>query len=451
MSPTAAMTLLSLLLVPVAPAEPERGLTVSDARTIAEGGSVARPSAAFGQCVYLVVWRRGWPGVGGAADIVALRLEPATLRRRDHEPIGVCTADEAQDAPQVAFHGGAFLVVWQDFRNGRDFDIVGSLVDADTGHLIRKEIFVATGDSNQVFPAVAAIHDGFLVVWQDWRGEGQYGVSSRRVSLAGELLGPQAEDITDLGARPAIARSADNLLITWVTGARRGVTSAALLRAKDGAVVQDLKTIIACCPREASVAGDGRGNFWAVSARTPYPDPWGWGGPGAVVCARVRAGGEVPDGQAKYNSSQLSERKVPNVVDAASWGDQPNGPWRAGAVGGFPGTHDGLWPRGLPTLAFAGEGLYLFAWVKGKISQDRLTLGQYDVWLRGMDHDSLQVRWPDRKLVGNESTDETRPALIAGPKGEVLLLYEQIPVEGPCRIVAHRLVWGPPADTRQPR
>jgi len=424
---------------------------MNDAQIIAEGSCVARPSAAFGQSAYLVVWRRGWPGLGGAADIAALRLEPGTLRRLGREPIGVCTADEAQDAPRAAFHCGTFLVAWQDFRNGRDFDIVGSLVDADTGHLIRKETIVATGDGNQVFPAVAAINDGFVVVWQDWRGEGRYGVSSRRVSSAGDLLGPQAENITDLGARPAIARSANNLLVTWVTGARRGTTSAALLSTKDGTVVQDLKTIIACCPREASVAGDGRGNFLAVSARTPDPDPWGWGGPGAVVCARVRAGGELPDGQAKYNSSQLSERTVPNVVDAASWGEEPNGPWRAGAVGGFPGTHDGLWPRGFPTLAFAGEGLCLFAWVKGKISQDRLTLGQYDVWLRGMDHDSLQVRWPDRKLVGNENMDETRPALVAGPKGEVLLLYEQIPAEGLRRIVAHRLFWMPTEDTRRQR
>ena len=107
-------------------------------------------------------------------------------------------------------------------------------------------------------------------------------------------------------------------------------------------------------------------------------------------------------------------------------GEQPNGPWRAGAVGGFPGTHDGLWPRGCPTLAFAGEGLCLFAWVKGTISEDRLTLGQFDVWLR-TDYDSLQVRWPDRKLVGNENMDETRPALVTGPKGEVLLLYRADP------------------------
>jgi hypothetical protein len=197
--------------------------------------------------------------------------------------------------------------------------------------------------------------------------------------------------------------------------------------------------IIPCCPREPAVSGNQRGDFVVVAARTPYPDPWGWGGPGAVVCARVTAEGETADGDIRYNSSVLSERKVPNVVDAASWGDQPKGPWRAGAVGGFPGTHDGLWPRGWPAVAHGGDGLYLFAWVKGRISRDRLTLSQYDVWLRGMDGGSLEVRLADRKIAYKQDADETRPALVAGPPGEVLLLYEETAADGPRRIVGRRL------------
>jgi hypothetical protein len=163
----------------------------------------------------------------------------------------------------------------------------------------------------------------------------------------------------------------------------------------------------------------------------------------------VTVEGEAPEGEIRYNSSLISERKVPHVVDAASWGDQPKGPWRAGAVGGFPGTHDGLWPRGWPSVAHAGEGLYLFAWVKGRVSQDRLTLGQYDVWLRGMDGRSLEVRLADRKAAGKENADETRPALAAGPAGEVVLLYEEIPAEGPRRIVARRLTRTYPAAAKK--
>jgi hypothetical protein len=182
-----------------------------------------------------------------------------------------------------------------------------------------------------------------------------------------------------------------------------------------------------------------------VSARAPYPDPWGWGGPGAVVCARVSSDGTVPERELKYGyrNTDLSERKVPNVVDAASWGDRPRSKWSAGAVGGFPGTHDGLWPRGWPAVAHAGKGLYVFAWVKGRIAQDRLTLTQYDVWLRGVDGGSLEVRLPARKAAAREGADETRPALVAGPAGELLLLYEEIDPEKPRRIVARRLTWTP--------
>jgi hypothetical protein len=450
MTPPAGIACLSALLAAMSLSAPRPELRIGKPQTVAESATVARPAAAFGRGVYLVLWRSGWPGLGGTADILASRLERSTLRRLDRKPIAVCTAGEAQDAPRVAHHRGTFLVVWQDFRNGRDFDVLGALVDAATGHVLRKDIVIVGGKGNQVRPAVAETDERFLVVWQDWRGEGQYGISSRRVSSKGQLLETGPQNIADVGARPAIARSGGNLLISWVTGSSRGVTSACLLRSRDAAKVKELKTIIPCCQYEPAAAGDGRGSFMAVSTRAPYPDPWGWGGPGAVVCARVASDGGLPEGKLKYGyrCTFLSERRVPNVVDAASWGNKPNSKWKAGAPGGFPGTHDGLWPRGWPAVAHGGDGLYLLAWVKGRISQDRLTLSRYDVWLRGMDGGSLEARLPDRKVAGRQDADETRPVLVSGPASEVVLLHEEIATEGPRRIVARRLSVELPAPER---
>jgi hypothetical protein len=416
-------------------------LVVGDALTVAEGRVVAKPQAALGAGSYLVVWRQGWPGLGGTADIRGRRLEAGTLRSLDPQPIPICSSAEVQDEPRVAYQDGLFLVVWQDFRNSKDFDIRGALVEASTGRPKHENLVIAGGDGNQVCPAVTTTDDGFLVVWQDWRGDGRYGISSRRVSINGDLLGTAPQSIADLGARPAAARSGDQVLVCWVTGHPRGVTSAALLSPKDATVVKSLGTILPCCHDEPVVAADGKGNFMVAGSRTPYPDPWGWGGPGAVVCARVTSEGTSPERELQYGSRHtlLSERKVPNVVDAASWGKQPNSKWDAGAVGGFPGTPDGLWPRGWPAVAFAGEGTYLFAWGKGKIAGDRLTLEQYEVWLRGMDEKSLVVRVPDRKIASKDRVDETHPALVTGPRGEVLLLYEEIAPDQPRRIIALRL------------
>ena len=98
--------LLSVLLATRGLLAPGLELTIGEPQIVTEARSAARPAAAFGQSGYLVVWRTGWPGSGGAADILAARLEVGTLRRLDEKPIAVCTAADAQDAPQVAFHRG---------------------------------------------------------------------------------------------------------------------------------------------------------------------------------------------------------------------------------------------------------------------------------------------------------------------------------------------------------
>ena len=126
----------------------------------------------------------------------------------------------------------------------------------------------------------------------------------------------------------------------------------------------------------------------------------------------------------------MTARTVRNVVDTATWGKTSKS-WDAGAVGGFPGTADGLWPNGWPTVTSAGEDLYLFAWVKGVISKDRLSLADFSVWLRGMDAKTLAASVPERQVAANE----TRPVLVAGPVGESLLLTLRVDEHGQAIVV----------------
>jgi len=72
----------------------------------------------------------------------------------------------------------------------------------------------------------------------------------------------------------------------------------------------------------------------------------------------------------------------------------------------------------------------------------------YPVGLRGMDGGSLEVKLPDQKVVGKENVDETRPVLVSGPAGEVVLLHGETAAEGPRRIVARRLSLELPAPER---
>jgi hypothetical protein len=408
---------------------------IADEKTVAESAELARPRAAFGGDVYLIVWQDGWSGVDATADIKGVRLMAGTLEPLDKEPIAICKAPEAQDSPSVAYCPstgsgtyGVFLVAWQDFRNGKDLDIRAALVDAKTGQVRGGEIELAVKPGNQALPAVAADGKTFLVAWQEVRGRDTYAVVAARVSTDGKVLDATPITVAELGCAPAAGGSGGKFLVTWTPDGQS--TSGALVDAASGKVTLTIAKkpggLNSRCPNATAIASDGAGNFMTVMARESYPNPWGWPGPGAVLCSRVNANGSAPEADLDYAwyMNNICSRKVPNVVDTATWGKGDT--WQAGAPGGFKGTADGLWPNGFPGVAYDGKGSYLFVWVKGKITPDRLNLTNFDVWLRGMDAKTLAVTVPDRKAAADESVNEMRPVLVAGPAGELLLVYERI-------------------------
>ena len=129
-------------------------------------GLQARPVAAYGKDVYLVVWREGWHGLGGKARIYAARVDKAG-RVLDPKGIEVSPSREGvQEAPRVAFGGGVFLIVWHDLRNGKDYDVLAARILPEGKVLDSEPIEIAASPRNQVLPDVASDGKGFLVAWQ---------------------------------------------------------------------------------------------------------------------------------------------------------------------------------------------------------------------------------------------------------------------------------------------
>lgn len=403
---------------------------------IVRGPLVGAPRAAFGSGTYLAVWSEGWAGQGATADIMGIRIAPGTLDPIDKEPIRICPAPEAQDEPVIAFANGMFLVAWQDLRNGKDLDIRAVLVDGLTGKPVSAEIEVAGGAGNQARPAVSSDGESFLLVWQDIRGRDTYGISGIRISFSGKFLDPAPASLAERGSSPAVCGSGSGFLVTWAEGRS---CHGALVDASTGNVKKRLGIINSACSDGTSIAHDGSGNFMTASAREPYPNSWGWPGPGAVLCSRVGADGTVPEAGLKYGYRQgnICSRSVPNVVDSATWGSSKG--WEAGAPGGFKGTASGLWPNGWPSVVWDGRGSYLFAWVRGRIAEDHLNLSGFRVWLRGMSADTLEVTTADQEAAMDEGGDLIRPALVAGPPGEILLLFLQVQ-QGKGRAIAARRI-----------
>jgi hypothetical protein len=436
--------LIGSIAIHSAAGQPAEPLAAGPEKILASG-TVTHPRAASGEGTCLVVWQDGSPGIEATADIKAIRLRAATFEPVDKEPIHVCMAPDAQESPVVAYADGVFLVVWQDLRNGKDLDVRGVLVDAQTGQLRGSEIDIAVRPGNQARPAIASDGKMFLVVWQEAPASTDaYGIKGIRIAANGKVLDSTPQEYASRGTSPAVSVSQGRLLVAWTLRDRnRATTAAALVDARTGTLLKTLGTINTCCGDNPAAVDDAHGSFVVVSARAAAPDPWGWGGPGAVVLSRVLADGTTPESKIDYayRLSNLCSRSVPNVVDAATWKNSKT--WDAGAPGGFPGTGDGLWPTGSPSVVRDGRGRYLFAWVKGTLGSDRLTVSNTDIWLQSIDAKSLAVVHPPRRAAADPGANETKPVLVAGPQGEILLLYERLKAGEPRRIAVRRIQIAP--------
>ena len=126
---------------PVAPAAANPFKVGEEAVLLADGpgkGQQDTPHVAFGKNQFLVVWREGSMVEGGRARILASRVstDGKVLDPKSIEVAPNKNVECFQAYPRVAFcpstgsgpAGGVFLVVWQDFRNGKDYDILSAPV-----------------------------------------------------------------------------------------------------------------------------------------------------------------------------------------------------------------------------------------------------------------------------------------------------------------------------------
>lgn len=178
--------------------EPSDGWRASSAQSVApeavrDGRLVQRqPAGAFGDGVYLVAWCDGSRQADRpTADVYCARVEAATGKPLDPGGIPLCTAPDLQQWPAVAFDGANFLVVWQDFRSGKRYDVYAARVSPQGKVLDPEGLPVAAGASNQGRPGVAFAGGQYLVAWMDARRYPVYGIFAARVTPTGNVLDPQ--------------------------------------------------------------------------------------------------------------------------------------------------------------------------------------------------------------------------------------------------------------------
>lgn len=159
-----------------------------------EGRDAYSPAVAYGGKLFLAAWQAGRLAPGDLrngpvhnGDIVGVRVDRAG-RPLDGKPFVIAAAPHLQERPRLASNGEIFLVVWQDFRNGRDWDVYAARVTAAGKLLDPAGLLVSGGPANQAKPQVAWDGKNFVVAWQDFRSGRWYGVYSARVTAEGKLL-----------------------------------------------------------------------------------------------------------------------------------------------------------------------------------------------------------------------------------------------------------------------
>jgi hypothetical protein len=195
-----------------------RDLALVASGDLAPGGPLAadtrQVAVAAGRSAWLVAWSR--PGLGGD-DLVGLRVAPSG-EPLDEEPFVISAVSGDEQSPAVAFDGERWLVVWQDHRAGPLMNVYAARVAEDGTVLDPAGIAICTREDHQRSPAVAFVDGVFVVVWADRRASTNWDVYGARVATDGGVLDPGGFRVTSTSGHqitPAIAAGPGVALAVW--------------------------------------------------------------------------------------------------------------------------------------------------------------------------------------------------------------------------------------------
>jgi hypothetical protein len=290
----------------------------------AASGDQTSPTVAFGGTVFLVVWE-DWRA--GSGDIYCARVSPDGVVL-DPGGVAVSTATGDQTAPDVAFDGSQFLVVWQDGRNG-PYDVYGARVSLSCAVLDSTGIPLSMATNDQVSPAVTSDGTNCVAVWEDERGNSA-DVYGTRISQSGVVLdtaGFAVSRTTYDQCSPDIAFDGSNFMVAWQddrTGEFYDIYAARV--ARDG-VLLDTAGILVCAAADDQCVPDI--TFDGTCYCVAWQD-WRSGDLGDIYGARVTPAGTVLDPSGIAVSRARYDQDQPGVAAIGSgmlvvWQDDRDG------------------------------------------------------------------------------------------------------------------------------
>ena len=122
--------------------------------------------------------------------ILLLFVSTCTLCRTASAEIPVSTAIDGQFLPWVVDDGeGGVIVMWEDYRTGKDWDVYAQRVDStSTTRWEQNGIKICTAGRNQRRLRMIRHDKHAIVVWNDRRVRSNWDIYAQAVTLEGEIL-----------------------------------------------------------------------------------------------------------------------------------------------------------------------------------------------------------------------------------------------------------------------
>jgi hypothetical protein len=218
-------------------------------------------AVAAGDGLYLVVWMEYANGKN--PDVLGVRVRASDGQRLDDTPLLIGSGSNVSYRPAVAFDGTNFLVVWEEI-SGKPF-IAGARVRASDGAVLdASPLYLSRHQAPggytlpQQAPAVAFDGTNYLVTWHGNYWDGQTvssGVQAIRVRPSdGACLEPHSIVIAQYGVDTRVAYTDGIYLVTWTRGYR---AEAARLSASTGQVLDATPIVLGGLGNSAVAAQNG--------------------------------------------------------------------------------------------------------------------------------------------------------------------------------------------------
>jgi hypothetical protein len=161
------------------------------------------------------------------------------------------------------------------------------------------------------------------------------------------------------------------------------------------------------------------GNRWLVISHRSLPDPWGWGGPGAMRAVLIGEDGQPVNQDGIQEPAGVQDR-LPGWLDL-----------------GWEKKEGATWPWGESACALDGARCVV-VWQRHHLSGEKMT-DLVDCDMIAPRIDGYRSLDPSGAPVAATPAEERRPALASGGEGRLLLVHERCQPDGRGR-VAGRLI-----------